>query len=157
PETWRAFLVAVDHNGPMARICRGARGVAPVAGWQTGNRHRNLPDLPTMLPTWCPTDGRSKLTEVILPALAHPAGFLCLGLPPGPQRLRIRPCRPGISGACVSMPTVLITDSLSPAGLNLLKSAGLQLDVRSGLKPLEVREALKTADGIIIRSGTTLT
>src|SRR5262245_9926109 len=55
------------------------------------------------------------------------------------------------------MPTVLITDNLSSAGLNVLKAAGLQLDVRSGLKPLEVREALKTADGIIIRSGTTLT
>jgi D-3-phosphoglycerate dehydrogenase len=55
------------------------------------------------------------------------------------------------------MPTVLITDNLSPAGLNVLKAAGLTLDVRSGLKPQEVREALKTADGIIIRSGTTLT
>ncbi|MGQ0635507.1 MAG: phosphoglycerate dehydrogenase [Planctomycetaceae bacterium] len=55
------------------------------------------------------------------------------------------------------MPTVLITDNLSPAGLDVLKKAGLTLDVRSGLKPPEVREALKTADGIIIRSGTTLT
>jgi D-3-phosphoglycerate dehydrogenase len=55
------------------------------------------------------------------------------------------------------MPRVLITDNLSAAGLNLLKTAGLEVDVRSGLKPLEVREALKEADGIIIRSGTTLT
>jgi D-3-phosphoglycerate dehydrogenase len=55
------------------------------------------------------------------------------------------------------MPHVLITDSLSPAGLRCLKDAGLDVDVRSGLKPLEVREALKEADGIIIRSGTTLT
>jgi D-3-phosphoglycerate dehydrogenase len=38
-----------------------------------------------------------------------------------------------------------------------LKEAGLEVDVRSGLKPLEVREALQEADGIIIRSGTTLT
>ncbi len=55
------------------------------------------------------------------------------------------------------MPRVLITDNLSAAGLNCLKTAGLELDVRSGLKPLEVREALKEVDGIIIRSGTTLT
>lgn len=55
------------------------------------------------------------------------------------------------------MPTVLITDNLSAAGLRYLESAGLKVDVRSGLKPLEVREALKEADGIIIRSGTTLT
>lgn len=55
------------------------------------------------------------------------------------------------------MPRVLITDNLSAAGLRCLKEAGLEVDVRSGLKPLEVREALKEADGIIIRSGTTLT
>ncbi len=55
------------------------------------------------------------------------------------------------------MRRVLITDNLSPAGLSSLKQAGLDVDVRNGLKPLEVREALKEADGIIIRSGTTLT
>jgi D-3-phosphoglycerate dehydrogenase len=55
------------------------------------------------------------------------------------------------------MPRVLVTDNLSPAGLKYLKDSGLVVDVRSGLKPLEVREALKEADGIIIRSGTTLT
>src|SRR5258708_1750328 len=55
------------------------------------------------------------------------------------------------------MPRVLITDNLSPAGLKYLKDAGLDVDVRSGLKPLEVRDALKEADGIIIRSATTLT
>ncbi|MEX2287181.1 MAG: phosphoglycerate dehydrogenase [Planctomycetaceae bacterium] len=53
---------------------------------------------------------------------------------------------------------VLITDSLSPAGLKVLEqSPGLEIDMRSGLLPAEVREALKEADGIIIRSGTTLT
>lgn len=55
------------------------------------------------------------------------------------------------------MPRVLITDSLSPAGLKVLQAAGIEVDVRSGLKPPEVREALREADGIIIRSGTTLT
>lgn len=54
-------------------------------------------------------------------------------------------------------PRVLITDSLSAAGLKCLDAAGLEVDIRSGLKPAEVREALKQADGIIIRSGTTLT
>ena len=55
------------------------------------------------------------------------------------------------------MPRVLITDSLSAAGLKYLEAAGLELDVRKGLTPAEVREALMQADGIIIRSGTTLT
>ena len=53
---------------------------------------------------------------------------------------------------------VLITDSLSPAGLQILEQTeGIEVDVRSGLTPEEVREALKEADGIIIRSGTKLT
>lgn len=53
---------------------------------------------------------------------------------------------------------VLITDNLSPAGLEVLKqNPEIEVDVRSGLSPAEVREALKEADGIIIRSGTQLT
>lgn len=53
---------------------------------------------------------------------------------------------------------VLITDNLSPAGLRILKEAGgIEVDVRSGLSPEQVREALRDADGIIIRSATKLT
>jgi D-3-phosphoglycerate dehydrogenase len=53
---------------------------------------------------------------------------------------------------------VLITDSLSKAGLEILKNTpGIEVDERKGLTPEQVREALKEADGIIIRSGTRLT
>ncbi|WP_339909081.1 phosphoglycerate dehydrogenase [Symmachiella dynata] len=53
---------------------------------------------------------------------------------------------------------VLITDNLSPAGMEVLKNLpGIEVDVRQGLSPEEVREALKEADGIIIRSATKLT
>ena len=53
---------------------------------------------------------------------------------------------------------VLVTDNLSPAGLAVLEQhAGIEVDVRQGLSPEEVREALKSADGIIIRSATKLT
>ncbi len=56
------------------------------------------------------------------------------------------------------MPRVLITDNLSPAGLQLLRDTpGIEVDVRSGLTPPQVREALQEADGIIIRSATKLT
>ena len=56
------------------------------------------------------------------------------------------------------MQRVLITDNLSPAGLTLLNEAeGIEVDVRAGLSPDEVRVALQDADGIIIRSGTKLT
>lgn len=53
---------------------------------------------------------------------------------------------------------VLITDSLSKAGLKILEETeGIEPVVKSGLSPQQVREELKSCDGIIIRSGTTLT
>ncbi|MFK7817963.1 MAG: phosphoglycerate dehydrogenase, partial [Planctomycetaceae bacterium] len=53
---------------------------------------------------------------------------------------------------------ILITDNLSPAGLDALKGIdGVEADVRSGLTPEEVKAALGEADGIIVRSGTKLT
>ncbi|REJ73638.1 MAG: phosphoglycerate dehydrogenase [Planctomycetota bacterium] len=56
------------------------------------------------------------------------------------------------------MPRVLITDNLSAAGIETLRAEpGIEVDVRSGLSPEEVREALREADGIIIRSATKLT
>jgi D-3-phosphoglycerate dehydrogenase / 2-oxoglutarate reductase len=56
------------------------------------------------------------------------------------------------------MHRVLITDNLSAAGLDVLKqSKEIEVDVRSGLSPEQVREALHDADGIIIRSATKLT
>ena len=53
---------------------------------------------------------------------------------------------------------ILITDNLSPAGLDVLNNIdGVEPDVRSGLSPDEVKAALAEADGIIVRSGTKLT
>jgi D-3-phosphoglycerate dehydrogenase len=53
---------------------------------------------------------------------------------------------------------VLITDSLSKSGLKVLEQTeGIEVVVRSGLTPSQVRDELKSADAIIIRSGTTLT
>ncbi|MEM9700991.1 MAG: phosphoglycerate dehydrogenase [Planctomycetota bacterium] len=56
------------------------------------------------------------------------------------------------------MPRVLITDNLSPAGLEKLEAAGgIEVVVKSGLTPEEVTAELQNADGIIVRSGTKLT
>lgn len=56
------------------------------------------------------------------------------------------------------MHRVLITDSLSKAGLKVLEQTpGIEVVIRSGLTPQQVREELKSVDAIIIRSGTTLT
>jgi D-3-phosphoglycerate dehydrogenase len=55
------------------------------------------------------------------------------------------------------MPRIFISDKLEAPGLELLKGAGIELDNRPGLKDSALLEALQTADGVIIRSGTRLT
>ena len=56
------------------------------------------------------------------------------------------------------MPRVLITDGLSPAGLQILNDTpGIEPVIKDGLTPEQVREALREVDGIIIRSATKLT
>jgi D-3-phosphoglycerate dehydrogenase len=55
------------------------------------------------------------------------------------------------------MPRVLISDKLEPAGLDLLRQSGVEIDERDGLKGDALKDALRGADGVIIRSGTTLT
>ncbi len=53
---------------------------------------------------------------------------------------------------------VMVTDNLSPAGVDLLKSQeGLKVDVRETLPPDELQKALGEYDGLIIRSATKLT
>ena len=48
------------------------------------------------------------------------------------------------------MPRVLVTDNLSPAGLEMLKSTpGIELEVRSGLTPDQVREAVRPTTKLV--------
>jgi D-3-phosphoglycerate dehydrogenase len=55
------------------------------------------------------------------------------------------------------MPRVLLSDKLEAPGLDLLRQAGFDLDERHGLKGAALQEALRAADAVIVRSGTTLT
>lgn len=55
------------------------------------------------------------------------------------------------------MSRVLISDKLESPGLDLLRQAGIELDERHGLKGPALQEALRAADGVIVRSGTTVT
>jgi D-3-phosphoglycerate dehydrogenase len=55
------------------------------------------------------------------------------------------------------MPRVLVCDKLEAVGLQLLRQAGIELDERAGLKGAELQEAIRAADGIIVRSGTQIT
>ncbi|HYT91237.1 MAG TPA: phosphoglycerate dehydrogenase [Gemmataceae bacterium] len=50
------------------------------------------------------------------------------------------------------MPRVLIADKLESSGLDLLKEAGIELDNRPGLTGATLQEALRAADGVIVRS-----
>ncbi|HMP01683.1 MAG TPA: phosphoglycerate dehydrogenase [Gemmatales bacterium] len=55
------------------------------------------------------------------------------------------------------MPRVFISDPLEVEGLDMLRAAGLDLDVRPGLKGEELAEAIRGSEGLIVRSGTRVT
>jgi D-3-phosphoglycerate dehydrogenase len=52
---------------------------------------------------------------------------------------------------------VLISDSLSERGVEILKKAGLKVDVKTKLTPAELIEEIAQYDGLIIRSATKVT
>ncbi len=49
---------------------------------------------------------------------------------------------------------IFIADDVSDSGLQPLRDAGFTLEKRTGLTPGELREALKNADGLLVRSET---
>jgi D-3-phosphoglycerate dehydrogenase len=55
------------------------------------------------------------------------------------------------------MPRVLVSDKLEAPGLALLRQAGVELDERHGLTGDALKEAVRAADGLIVRSGTRVT
>lgn len=55
------------------------------------------------------------------------------------------------------MPKVLIADSLSPRALEIFRSRGLEVDVKVGLKPDEVKAIIGDYDGLAVRSATKVT
>src|SRR5262245_31913423 len=55
------------------------------------------------------------------------------------------------------MPRVFISDKLEPAGVELLRQAKLEIDDRPGLAGAELQEAVRAAEGVIVRSGTRIT
>jgi D-3-phosphoglycerate dehydrogenase len=52
---------------------------------------------------------------------------------------------------------VLISDNISPRCVEILKSAGLEVDIRVGMKPAELRAYIGDFHGLIIRSATKVT
>ncbi|HET98298.1 MAG TPA: phosphoglycerate dehydrogenase [Desulfurivibrio alkaliphilus] len=52
---------------------------------------------------------------------------------------------------------VLISDNLAPVGEKILRDAGLEVDVRTGLSPEELAKVIPAYDGLVIRSATKVT
>jgi D-3-phosphoglycerate dehydrogenase len=55
------------------------------------------------------------------------------------------------------MPRVLANDKLEAPGLQLLRQAGIDIDERNGLTGDALKEAVRAADGLIVRSATRVT
>ncbi len=55
------------------------------------------------------------------------------------------------------MPKVLISDKLSPAAIEIFKTRGVDVDVKTGLTPAELRAIIGEYDGLAIRSATKVT
>ena len=49
---------------------------------------------------------------------------------------------------------VLISDNLAPVGEKILREAGLEVDVKTGLPPEELKAIIADYDGLVIRSAT---
>jgi D-3-phosphoglycerate dehydrogenase len=52
---------------------------------------------------------------------------------------------------------VLVSDNISPKGVDILKKAGLDVDVNTGLSPEELKKEIGKYDALIIRSATKVT
>jgi len=52
---------------------------------------------------------------------------------------------------------VLISDNLSPIGVQILEDAGLTVDVKTGLAPEELKAIIPEYDGLVIRSASKVT
>ncbi len=52
---------------------------------------------------------------------------------------------------------VLVSDNISEKGVNILKKAGLKVDVNTGLTPAALKKEIGKYDGLVIRSATKVT
>src|SRR4029077_17720437 len=82
-----------------------------------------------------------------------------------PRRRGRRPARGGGTGWQPSgapdqthrMARILVTEKIADGGLDRLRSAGHEVDVRNGLSPAELLDAIVGAHALIIRSATQVT
>ena len=52
---------------------------------------------------------------------------------------------------------VLVSDSMSEVGVEVLREAGIEVDVNTGLKPEELKAIIGNYEGLLVRSATKVT
>jgi D-3-phosphoglycerate dehydrogenase len=52
---------------------------------------------------------------------------------------------------------VLVSDNLAPVGAQILREAGLEVDIKTGMSPEELKKEIAQYDGLVIRSATKVT
>lgn len=52
---------------------------------------------------------------------------------------------------------VLVSDNLAPVGAQILRDAGLEVDIKTGMSPEELKKEIAQYDGLVIRSATKVT
>ena len=52
---------------------------------------------------------------------------------------------------------VLISDNLAPVGAQILMDSGLEVDIKTGLAPEELKSIIPEYEGLVIRSATKVT
>ena len=52
---------------------------------------------------------------------------------------------------------VLVSDSLSTQGVEILKQAGLDVDVKTKLTPEQLLDEIRNYEGLVVRSATKVT
>ena len=52
---------------------------------------------------------------------------------------------------------VLVSDSMSEVGVEVLREAGIEVDVNTGLKPEEIKAIIGNYEGLLVRSATKVT
>ena len=52
---------------------------------------------------------------------------------------------------------ILVSDKLSEKGVEILKNGGFEVDVKTGLKPEELKKIIGEYDGLVVRSATKAT
>src|ERR1700740_1813055 len=55
------------------------------------------------------------------------------------------------------MPKVLISDKLSPAAVDIFRQRGIEVDLKPGLSPADLRAIIAPYDGLAVRSATKVT